>query len=63
MDSEILHYVTIRGLLFEVSVPSSTPQPASPKEKHIEISLSYRADWSIRSGYLLAIVAYINPLF
>ena len=55
--------VTGRGLLVGVSVSPGTPQSASPKENHIEDSISYKADRPIRSGYLFALVAYINPLF
>ena len=53
----------MRGLLIGVSVPPGTPQPASPKENHTEISISCKTDWPISSGYLLALIAYINPLF
>ena len=45
------------------SVLPGSPQLFSPKENHTEDSVSYKADWPIRSGYLLALVAYINPLF
>ena len=53
----------MRGLFFGVSVPPDIPELASPKENHTEISISYKTDWPISSGYLLALVAYINPLF
>lgn len=53
----------MRASLLGVSVPPGTPQPRNPKENHTEISISYKADWPIKSGYILALVAYINPLF
>ena len=53
----------MQGLLVGVSVPLGTPQLTSPKENHTEISISYKTDWPISSSYLLAPVAYINPLF
>ena len=53
----------MRGLLVGVSVLPGTPQLASSKEKHTEICISYKTDWHFSSGYLLAPVAYINPLF
>ena len=51
------------GRLVGVSVLPGTPQLASPKESHTEISISYKTDWPISSGFLLTLVAYINPLF
>ena len=33
------------------------------KINHTEISISYKADWPISSGFLLTFIAYINPLF
>ena len=45
------------------SVPLSSPQLASHKENHTEVSIGYNADWPIRLGYLLALAAYIIPLF
>ena len=51
---------TWRGLLVGVYAPPNTPQPESPKENDTEVSISY---WSISSGFLLTLVAYINPLF
>ena len=53
----------MRGWLVGVYVLPGTPQPASPKEIHTEISISYKTDWPISSGYLLDLVAYINTLF
>ena len=50
------------SLLVGVSVPPGTQQPTSPKENHTKISISYKTDWPISSGYLLALVTYINPL-
>ena len=55
--------VTWVSCLLWFSVPPGCPQLANPKENHTEISISYKADWPIRSGYLLALVAYIDPLF
>ena len=53
----------MRGRLVGVSVPPGTPQLASPKEiNHTEISISYKAVWPIRSGYLLALITYVTPL-
>ena len=51
------------GCLLGFSVLPGSPTAVSPKENHTEISICYKADWPIRSGYLLALVAYINPLF
>ena len=53
----------MEGHLLGVSVLPRTPQPESPKENHTEISISYKTDWPISSGFLLTHVAYINPLF
>ena len=53
----------MESLLVCVFCPAQYPQLLSPKENHIEIYISYKADWPIRSGYLLALVVYINPLF
>ena len=53
----------MRGRLVGVSVPPSTPQLASPKKiNHTEISISYKVDWPIRSGYLLALITFVSPL-
>ena len=35
----------------------------APKENHTENSISYKDDWPIRSGYLLILMTYFNPLF
>ena len=55
--------VTLGDWLVGIYVLPSSPQPASPKGNHTEISVSYKTDWPISFGYLLALVAYINPLF
>ena len=34
----------------------------SQRINHTEISISYKADWPIRSGYLLVLMTYLNPL-
>ena len=57
------HCCNMEGLLVGVSVPRNTPEPATPKENHTEISINYKTNWTISSGYLLALVAYINSLF
>ena len=47
-----------------ISVPARYPTTGkSQRIKHTEISVSYKADWPIRSVFLLVLVTYINPLF
>ena len=41
-------------------VPYSRQVPE--KINHTKISISYKADWPIRSGYLLALITYVTPL-
>ena len=45
--------------------PRPVPHNRQVPEKinHTEISISYKADWPIRSGYLLILMTYLNPLF
>ena len=44
--------------------PAQSPQLFSPRENTTEDSVSYKADWPIRSGYLLANShILINPFF
>ena len=38
-------------------------QPASNKENNTESTSGYKTDWLIRSGFLLTLITYINPLF
>ena len=41
-------------------VPHSKQVPE--KINHTEISISYKADWPIRSGYLLALITFVTSL-
>ena len=45
--------------------PAQFPTVCKPQIKSItqEISISYKADWPIRSGFLLILVTYLNTLF
>ena len=52
------------GLLVCVFLSCPAPQLLSPKENDTEDSVSYNADWPIRSGFLLANShILINPFF
>ena len=43
--------------------PAQYPTTGKPQGKsHTEISISYKADWPIRSGFLLVLITYIAPL-
>ena len=55
----------MRGRLVGVSVPPGTPtsRQTPKKTNHTEISISYKADWPIRSGFLLTLITYVTPLF
>ena len=44
------------------SHPVPHSQQVPEKINHTEISISYKADWPIRSGFLLVLITYINPL-
>ena len=58
------HLCNMRGRLVGVFVPPSTPTASKQQRKsHTEISISYKTDWPIRSGYLLVLMTYLNPLF
>ena len=43
--------------------PAWFPKLFISPQNHTGISISYKADWPLRSGFLLVLVAYINPLF
>ena len=43
-----------------LSCPVSTA--SSPSKNHTEFSISYKTDWPISSGFVLALIIYINPL-
>ena len=54
----------MRGCLVGNFCPTQFPQLFSPKENNTKNSISYKADWSIRSGLLLANShILINPFF
>ena len=53
----------MEGQLVVVSVPPGSPQLVNPKENHTEVSINYKTVLPISSGFLLAIMTYINPLF
>ena len=65
MDS-VIHVGAIcnmrAGLLGFLSRPVPHNWQVPEKINHTEISISYKADWSIRSGYLLALITYVTPL-
>ena len=50
------------GVLWFLSCPVPHSRQISKKTNHTEISISYKADWPIRSGYLLALITYVTPL-
>ena len=53
----------MRGRLVGVSVPPGYPITGKPQKiNHTEISIGYKADWPIRSGFLLTLITYITPL-
>ena len=55
--------VSWRVLFVGVSVLFGSRQLASPKENHTEDSIRLETDWPINSGYLLALITYVSPLF
>ena len=54
----------MKGLACWGICPAQCSTAGKPQRKinHTEISISYKADWSIRSGYLLALITYVTPL-
>ena len=51
------------GLLGFLSRPVPHNWQVPEKINHTEISISYKADWPIRPGFLLTLITYVTPLF